>query len=100
MARAQNSYMAGSTSPSSLIQTACFLGTPISAVLGVAVSFVTESIVAISAANVNENRNVKRKSNFDKIFISSMYKDLFYIEQEFVKKSTIFWKYRLKPLFF
>lgn len=81
MARAQNSYMAGSTSPSSLIQTACFLGTTISAVLGVAVSFVTESIVAISAANVNENRNVKRKSNFDKNFISSMYKDLFYIEQ-------------------
>lgn len=81
MARAQNSYMAGSTSPSSLIQTACFFGASISAVLGVAESFVTESIVAISAANVNENRNVKRKSNFDKIFISSMYKVLFCIEQ-------------------
>ena len=100
MARAQNSYMAGSTSPSSLIQTACFFGASISVVLDVAVSFVTESIVAISAANVNENRNVKRKSNLDKIFISSMYKDLFYIEREFVKKSTIFWKYCLKPLFF
>lgn len=89
MARAQNSYMAGSTSPSSLIQTACFLASVISAVLGVAESFFAESIVAISAAKVNVARNVKRSSNFVRIFISSMYKDLFYTEQIFVKKNTI-----------
>lgn len=96
MARAQNSYMAGSTSPSSLIQTACFFDAAISAVfsatfstaVGAAESFVMESVVAISAANVNAARIVKRKSIFVRIFISSMYKHLICRERFFVKKST------------
>jgi len=91
MARAQNSYMAGSTSPSSLIQTACFFwgcgamevfdGVVVSMVVMaevfVAVSFAAESTVAFSTANVNVAKNAKKRNNFDKIFILSMYKVLF-----------------------
>ena len=68
--------MAGSTSPSSLIHTACFLGAAISAALGVVVSFVTESVVATSAANVNAVKNAKKRNNLVNIFIPSMYKVL------------------------
>ena len=104
MARAQNSYMAGSTSPSSLIHTACFFGVEIwvvSVTLGVvAESFVTESTVTPSAANEIETKSVKRTSSFDKIFISSMYKVLFCTEQVFVKKNTIWRKRWSKTRFF
>ena len=92
MARAQNSYMAGSTSPSSFIQTACFLGIVISLALEVEESAFVESIVTSSAAKVNDTRMAKIKSNFVKNFISSMYKDLFYNEQIFVKKVTFLQK--------
>lgn len=80
MALAQNSYMAGSTSPSSLIHTACFfLSSGFIAVLNSAdllVSFAAGVTEAFSAAVANETRNVKRKNKFANIFISSMYKDL------------------------
>ena len=48
MARAQKSYMEGSTSPSNLIQTACFL---LSAVLA-AVSRLAESVAVLIAESV------------------------------------------------
>lgn len=85
--------MAGSTSPSSLIQTACFFGVEISAFEMSEESFkflAMESVVAPSSANVNVARIVKRNSNFDKIFILSMYKDLVCDARFCVKKNTFF----------
>lgn len=80
MARAQNSYMAGSTSPSSLIQTACFFGAEIS-VLAV-------STTVVESANVNVAKNAKKRNIFVIIFMLSMYKDLYSENHFFVKKNT------------
>lgn len=96
MARAQNSYMAGSTSPSSFIQTACFflssgfIADSMDATDFLATeSIVTPSVAAFSVANVNVARNAMRKNNFVKIFISSMYKDLLCFARFFCEKKHV-----------
>ena len=78
MARAQNSYMVGSTSPSSLIQTACFLGATIS-VAALVVSFATEvESVAVSwAAMVKLANKARTEKIFAKYLMLPMYKVLY-----------------------
>ena len=80
MARAQNSYMAGSTSPSSLIQTACFFlssGT---------IAVFAESTTVVVSANANAAKKAKKRNSFVNTFILSMYKDLFCSETIFCEK--------------
>ena len=90
MARAQNSYIVGSTSPSSLIQTACFLGATISVAVGVE-SFTTgaKSVADAVAAMENVARMAKKKKIFAKSFMLPMYKDCFVKVKFFVKKNTL-----------
>ena len=96
MALAQNSYMAGSTSPSSFIQMACFfLSSGFIADSMEATDFwatesiATPSVAPPSVAIANVARNVKRKSKFAMIFISSMYKDLLYYVRFFCEKKHV-----------
>lgn len=95
MARAQKSYIAGSTSPSSFIQTACFfLSSGFMALRDsmTVASWVKVSVAAPPVANVNEAKNATRKNNFVKIFISSMYKDLLCFAQLFCEKMHVLGK--------
>ena len=95
--RAQNSYMAGSTSPSSLIQTACFLGAEISVFTE---SFFTGSTTAVVSASENAVKNARKRNNFVNIFISSMYKDLISYEHLFCEKKHVLAKKMANAVFF
>ena len=95
MARAQKSYIAGSTSPSSFIQTACFfLCSGFMALTDsmTLVPWAKVSVAAPSVANVNDAKNAMRKNNFVMIFISSMYKDLPCSAQLFCEKMHVLGK--------
>ena len=62
------------------------------------ISFAMEDFVEatpVVSANANETRKIKKQSNFVKIFISSMYKDLICLGHFFVKKNTFLHKSRV-----